>query len=92
MTGPIVLAQLIYFLIRRCHVNRKVILQIQSAMPIQDKHVGANTIGVVMFSPYFWLKFATLRLFVDTIPVYKAVAIGKRNNEYYRRRTRSNLK
>jgi hypothetical protein len=57
-------------------------------MPIQDKHVCANTIGVVMVSLY-WLKFAALRLFVGTIPIYKAVVIGKGNNEYYRRRTRS---
>ncbi len=34
ITAPIVLAQLIYFLIRRCHVNRIFILQIRSAMPI----------------------------------------------------------
>jgi hypothetical protein len=31
------------------------------------KHVRANTIGIVMVSPY-WLKFAALRLFVETIP------------------------
>jgi hypothetical protein len=40
------------------------------------KHVRANTIGVVMVSPY-WLKFAVLRLFVETIPIYKAVSTGK---------------
>jgi hypothetical protein len=34
ITAPIVLAQLIDFLIRRCHVNRIVILQIRSATPI----------------------------------------------------------
>jgi hypothetical protein len=55
------------------------------------EYVQANTIGDVMVSPY-WLKFAALRLFVETIPVYKAVASGKGNNEYYRERTRSNLK
>jgi hypothetical protein len=55
------------------------------------KHVRAYTIGVVMVSPY-WLKFAALRLFVETIPIYKAEATGKGNNEYYRKRTRSNLK
>jgi hypothetical protein len=36
ITAPIVLAQLIDFLIRRCHVNRIVILHIRSATPIQD--------------------------------------------------------
>jgi hypothetical protein len=51
----------------------------------------ANTIAVVTVSPY-WLKFATLCLFVVTMPIQKAVASGKGNNEYYRRKTRSNLK
>jgi hypothetical protein len=55
------------------------------------EYVRANTIGDVMVSPY-WLKFAALRLFVETIPIYKAVASGKGNNEYDRERTRSNLK
>jgi hypothetical protein len=55
------------------------------------KHVRANTFGVVMVSPY-WLKFAALCLFVETIPIYKAVATGKGNNEFYREKTRSNLK
>jgi hypothetical protein len=40
----------------------------------------------------FKKKFAALRLFVVTMPIQKAVASGKENNEYYRRRTRSNLK
>jgi hypothetical protein len=52
---------------------------------------GGNTIGVVMVSPY-WLKFAALRLFVETIPIYKAVASGNRNKEFYKEITRSNLK
>jgi hypothetical protein len=55
------------------------------------KHVCANTIGIVTVSPY-WLKFAALTLFVETIPIYKAVATGKGNNEFYREWTRSNLK
>jgi hypothetical protein len=55
------------------------------------EYVRANTIGVVTASPY-WLKFAALRLFVVTMPIQKAVASGIGNNEYYRRRTRSNLK
>jgi hypothetical protein len=40
----------------------------------------------------YWSKFAALRLFVETKPIYKAVATGKGNNEFYRARTRSNLK
>jgi hypothetical protein len=44
-----------------------------------------------MVSPY-WLKFAALPLFVETIPIYKAVATGKGNIEFYRESTRSNLK
>ena len=49
------------------------------------KHVRANTIGVVMVSPY-WLKFAVLRLFVETIPIYKAVASGKGNGLFTEKR------
>jgi hypothetical protein len=41
ITAPIVLAQLIDFLIRRCHVNRIVILQIRSATPFQDMNMSA---------------------------------------------------
>jgi hypothetical protein len=41
ITAPIVLAQLIDILIRRCHVNRIVILQIRSATPIQDMNTSA---------------------------------------------------
>ncbi len=55
------------------------------------EYVRANTIGAVTVSPY-WLKFTALRLIVVTMPIQKAVASGKGNNEYYRRRTRSNLK
>jgi hypothetical protein len=55
------------------------------------KHVCANTIGVVMVSPY-WLKLATLHLFVETIPIYKAVASGNGNKEFYKEFTRSNFK
>ena len=55
------------------------------------EYVAANTIGVVTVSSY-WLKFAALRLFVETIPIYKAVASGKGNMEFYRETTRSNFK
>jgi hypothetical protein len=37
-------------------------------------------------------KFATLRLFVEIMPIYKAVASGNGNIEFYRETTRSNLK
>jgi hypothetical protein len=37
-------------------------------------------------------KFATLRLFVETMPICKAVASGNGNIEFYRETTRSNLK
>jgi hypothetical protein len=58
---------------------------------MNSEHVRTNTIGVVMVSPY-WLKFAALRLYDETMPIEKAVATGKGNNEFYRERTRSNLK
>ncbi len=63
------------FLIGRCHVNRKVILQIRSATPIQDMNMSAPILYIsadVSFPPL--LKFATLRLVVETMPIYKAVA------------------
>ncbi len=41
ITAPIVLAQLIDILIRQCNVNRIIILQIWSAMPIQDMNTSA---------------------------------------------------
>ncbi len=34
----------------------------------------------------YWLKFATLRLFVKTMPIYKAVATPNGKNEFYRER------
>jgi hypothetical protein len=37
-------------------------------------------------------KFATLRLFVETMPIYKAIASGSGNIEFYRESTCSNLK
>ncbi len=59
--------------------------------------ISANTIGVVnvhilnrqsgfngkLVSSY-WLKFAMLRLFVETMHIYKAVATGNGKNEFYR--------
>jgi hypothetical protein len=85
ITAPIVLAQLIDFLIRRCNVNRKVILQIRSAMPIQDMNTSAPIYKKVK-------KFAALRLFVVTMPIKKAVASGNGNIEFQRETACSNLK
>ena len=36
--------------------------------------------------------FDPLSLFVETMPIYKAVATGNRNNEFYRETTRLNSK
>ncbi len=93
ITTLIVLARIIDFLIRRCNVNRIVILQIRSATPIYSRYeyVAASTIGIVTVSPY-WLKFAVLRLFVETIPIYKAVASGNGIIKFYRETARSNFK
>jgi hypothetical protein len=55
------------------------------------EYVAAKTIGVVTVSPY-WLQFAALRLFVETIPIYKAVVSGNGNIEFYRETARSNFK
>ena len=49
----------------------------------------ANTIGAVITERNI---LSPLHLFVVTMPIQKAVASGKGNNEYYRRRARSNLK
>jgi hypothetical protein len=55
------------------------------------EYVCANTIGVVMVSSY-WPKFAALRLFVETMPIYKAIATGNSTNEFYSETTRPNCK
>ncbi len=92
ITAPIVLAQLIYFSIRRHHVNRKFILQIRSAQPIQDMNMSA---------PIYWRwrilsatktgnmlnrgsggTFYPLCLFIETMPIYKAVASRNGNIEF----------
>jgi hypothetical protein len=31
----------------------------------------------------YWPKFAALRLFVETMPIYKTVATGKGKNKFY---------
>ncbi len=75
ITAPKVLAQLIDFLIRRCNVNRIVILQTRSATPIHDMNTSAPIYKKVK-------KLAALHLFVVTMPIYKAVASGNRNIEF----------
>jgi hypothetical protein len=62
ITAPILLAQIIDFLIRRFNVNRIIILQIQSATPIQDMNSSAPICKKVK-------KLAALRLFVLTMPI-----------------------
>jgi hypothetical protein len=71
ITAPIVLVQLIDFLIRRCYVNPP-IFEYSSCKfnppRLFNEYVIANPIGVVMVSSY-WPKFAALRLFVETSPI-----------------------
>jgi hypothetical protein len=43
-------------------------------------------------SPIGGAKFATLRLFIETMPIYKAVASRNGNKEFYKETTGSNLK
>ncbi len=85
ITAPIVLARLIDFLIRRWHVNLIFILQIRSATPIQ----GMNTSAPIYKKGEAQKKLAALHLFVETLPIYKAIATG---NEFYRETTGSNCK
>jgi hypothetical protein len=55
------------------------------------EYVRASTLALTY--PFrHYKKFATLRLFVETMPIFKAVASGNRNMEFYRETTRSNLK
>jgi hypothetical protein len=70
-----------------------------SASPIQDINTSApillavwNVIYLVKLVSSYWPKFAALRRFVETKPIYKAVATGNRNNELYRETARSNWK
>ncbi len=95
ITAPIVLAHLIDFLNRQCHVNNQW-SNIHPANLIRIaysryKHIRANTFGVVMVSSC-WPKYEVLRLIVETMPIYKAVATGNRNNELYREPACSNWK
>jgi hypothetical protein len=54
------------------------------------EYICANILALTY--PFRHYKiFATLRLFVETMPIYKAVASGNGNIEFYRETTRSNL-
>jgi hypothetical protein len=97
ITAPIVLAEPIDFLIRRCYVNPPMFKYFFYPANLirlaysRYEYVCANTIGVVMVSSY-WPKFAVLPLFFEKMPIYNAVATGNRNNELYRETARSNWK
>ena len=49
----------------------------------------ASLIGAVITERYI---LTPLHLFIVTMPIYKAVATGNRNIEFYRETARSNLK
>jgi hypothetical protein len=55
------------------------------------EYICANILAL-MYPLRRYKKFAALRLFVETMPIYKAVASGNGNIEFYRESTRSNLK
>jgi hypothetical protein len=56
---------------------------------IKRSIVRANTIGAVIKERNI---LTPLPLFVQTMPIQKAVTSGNRNIEFYRESTRSNLK
>jgi hypothetical protein len=55
------------------------------------EYIPANVLALTYHFRHY-KKFATLRLVVQTMPIYKAVASGNGNIEFYRETTRSNLK
>jgi hypothetical protein len=44
------------------------------------EYVCANILKQGKLVSSYWLKFAPLRLFVETMPIYKAVATGSGKN------------
>jgi hypothetical protein len=56
---------------------------------IKKTIVRANTIGAVIMERNI---LTLLPLFLQTMPIQKAVTSGNGNNEFYRESTRSNLK
>ena len=95
LTAPIVLAVLIDILIRRSYVNPPMFEYSSCKFdPPRLFKIWIHLrqyIGAVLVSPY-WPKFPSLRLFVETMPIYNAVATGNRNIEFYRETARSNCK
>ncbi len=90
ITAPIVLAELIDFLIRRCYAPnvRIFILQIWSASPIQD----INTSAPILLA-FWWSRLIGQNSQpFETMPIYNALATGNRNKELYRETARSNWK
>jgi hypothetical protein len=79
ITAPIVLAELIDILIRRSYVNPPMFEY--SSCKFDPPHLFKiwirlrQYIGAVMVSSY-WPKFPALRLFVEIMPIYNAVATG----------------
>jgi hypothetical protein len=55
------------------------------------EYICANILALT-YAFRHYKKFATLRLLVETMPIYKAVASVNGNIEFYRESTRSNLK
>jgi hypothetical protein len=95
ITAPIVLAELIDFLIRRSYVNPPM-FEYSSCKFYPSRLFKIwirlrQYIGAVMVWSY-WPKFPALRLFVETMPIYNVVATGNRNIEFYRETARSNCK
>ncbi len=95
ITAPIVLAELIDFLIRRSYVNPPMFEYSSCKFnPPRLFKIWISLrqyIGAVMVSSY-WPKFPALRLYVETMPIYNAEATGNRNIEFYRETARSNCK
>jgi hypothetical protein len=55
------------------------------------EYISANILALTY--PFrHYKKFATLRLFVETMPIHKSVASGNGNIEFYRETTHSNGK
>ena len=90
ITAPIVLAELIDFLIRWCYVNPPMFEYLSCKFdPPRLFKIWIRLRQYVMVSSY-WPKFPARCLFVETMPVYNAVATGNRNN--VQRKARSNWK
>jgi hypothetical protein len=93
LTAPIVLARTIDFLIRRCNVHKPHSHPANSIRHAYSRYEYTCANILALTYPFrHYKKFATLRLFVKTMPIYKAVASGNGNIEFCRETTCSNLK